>query len=89
MRYRSLTTIAAAIMLLFEIYLLWYGSHFLWNYTVLHIPEIEERDSGGMSILVGYTFIIMLGMMVFGSGLLIWFTRTITNVEAQRAVALG
>ena len=47
------------------------------------------RDSHGMSLVVCYTFILFLGTLTFGLGVVAWFSRQITEPKAQDALTLG
>ena|SRR5260370_34267292 len=89
MTFRLVTMIAAIILIVFAVYLLWYGAYVLWDYHRLVIPEAIDRDAHGMSRLAGYTFILLLGAMCFGLGLLTWFCKDIIDPQAQQALILG
>ena len=89
MDYNKLMKFSSIIMLLFGVYLLQYGSYCLWGYRELLITEVVEKDANGMSRLVGFTFILMMGGLVFGLGLIIWLSRNVVDVESQQSMTLG
>lgn len=89
MRYGLLMRIASAFALTFGAYLLFYGSYCLWQYHVAFIPEAAEQDAHGMSRLVGYSFVLMLGVMVSGVGVMTWLARDVVDAEARQSITLG
>lgn len=89
MKFRSLMGVAAIVSFLFGAYLLWYGTVVLSGYSTASIPEVAAQDSHGMSLLAGYTLIRMLGALICGQGLLLWFIRNTTDQQTQWAVTLG
>ena len=89
MTYRLGSTVAAAILIIFAVYLLSYGSYVLWDYHRIVIPEATDRDAHGMSRLVGYTFILLLGIMSLGLGFLALLCKDIIDPRAQQKIASG
>ena len=87
--FRLAMTLATIVLILFAVYLLSYGTYVLWDYHRLAIPEAMERDAHGMSRLVGYTFILLLGVMSFGLGLLAWFSKDIADPQSQQVLTLS
>lgn len=81
--------LTALILGLFGIYLLSYSAYVLWEYHVVVIREALERDSHGMSRVVGYTFVFLLGAMSFGVGVVAWCSKEITDTKARHALTLG
>ena len=89
MKFNLLIRIVSLVTILLGIYLLCYGAFGLWQYQAALIPEAVEKDSHGMSRLVGYTFILMLGVLVLGLGVFSFLLRRITDVALQTSVSLG
>lgn len=89
MNYRSLMAAAAAAAALFGTYLLWYGTATLSEYVAVPIREAADPDSHGMSVMVGYTMIRLVGALVLGLALPAWLARGLAEPRARRAVALG
>ena len=88
MTFRRAISVTALILGLFGIYLLSYSIYVLWDYRIVGIREAFDRDSHGMSLVVGYTFILFLGTIAFGLGVVAWFSRQITEPKAQDALTL-
>ena len=86
MKYRSVMSVGAVAAFLFGIYLLWYGTAVLSMYEAVSIKEAAAQDSHGMSLLVGYTHVRMIGTLVLGLGLLTWVIKGVSDPRACRAV---
>ena len=89
MTFRRAMSVTALILALFGIYLFSYSTYVLWGYHTFEIREAFDRDSHGMSLVIGYTFIFFLGTVTFGLGIVAWFSRQITEPKAQDALTLG
>ena len=89
MTFRRAMSVTATILGLFGIYLFAYSTYVLWDYHTVEIRETFDRDSHGMSLVIGYTFIFFLGTVTFGLGIVAWFSRQVTESKAQDALTLG
>ena len=89
MTFRLGMTIAAFISVLLGLYLLVYSGYVLWEYQVVFIREAGERDAHGMSRLVGYTFMLVLGVLSLGLGTITWVCREIVDTKAQGLLTFG
>ena len=89
MKFSLLIKVIAAVTIIFGIYLLHYGAFCLWQYQDLLIPEVVEKDAHGMSRLVGYTFILLLGVVVLGLGSVLFMLRNLADGAVQKSVSSG
>ena len=89
MNFSYLIKIISAVTIIFGIYLLCYGAFCLWQYQGVLIPEAVEKDAHGMSRLVGYTFILMLGIAVSAFGLFVFMIRNVMDSFVQNSILSG
>jgi hypothetical protein len=89
MSYKLVMKFAATIMAIFGVDLIQDAAYCIWSYSVETIPSIMDKDAHGMSAFVGYTFVLLLGVVMLGLSILTWFVRKAANYELQRALTLG
>jgi len=89
MAFNRLMVFASVVTIVFASYLLVYGGYALWEYHRLGLSEAIERDAHGMSRTVGYSFIVMLGTMILGIGVIAWLTRNIREDTARKSITVG
>lgn len=89
MKFKTNIVLIFVVTLLLGIYVLQYGTYCLWESRDLLIPEYVEKDAHGMSRLVGYTFIFLLGVLLSTLSFLIYSFRNIRDTQSQNSIALG
>ena len=88
MTFRRVAVLLALILVIFGLYLLQNATYVLWDARGLSFAELVERDAHGMSNLIGYTFMLMFGLMVLGLGLISWSCRHVLDLKSQKAISL-
>lgn len=89
MTFNRLMKITSLVTLIFASYLIAYGGYALWELHLLQLPEAFERDAHGMSRVVGYSFIVMVGTIVLGIGLVAWLVRSTREEASRKAITVG
>ena len=88
MKFKTNIVLIFGVTLLLGIYALQYGVYCLWVYRDLAIREATEKDAYGMSRLVGYTFVFLLGVVLSSLSLLIYSVRNVTDTQSQNSIGL-
>jgi hypothetical protein len=92
MKFNHLMGVTSVITLLLGLSFMFYGrwvmSFYDINYEVPPVPTLGSGNSV-QPFLVGIAFVRIFGSLLLGLGLLAWFTRNLSNVEAQRTILLG
>jgi signal transduction histidine kinase len=85
-KYRTVMTVAALAMILAGLAFGLEGPQFLHFYGITQPPGFTELN---MSFYRMRSFSFVVGMVLFGFGLVTWRARKITEPEMQRSMALG
>jgi hypothetical protein len=92
MKFNHLMSVTSVITLLLGLSFMFYGrwvlSFFGITYDVSPTPRLVDGNSL-QPLLVGIAFVRIFGSLLLGLGLLAWFTRNLSDVEAQRTILLG
>lgn len=97
MKFKSSMTVVAFISFLAGLVFNLYGPLMLAFFNLRPFYQLSGEPSSALSledspiaaVVTGLSFLRMFGAMLIGMGLLSWLTRHISNVEAQRSIALG
>jgi len=89
MTFRRVAVLIALVLFIFGLYLLQYVAYVLRESRGLYFQEGIARDVHGMSQLIGYTFMLMFGLMVLGLGLISWSCRHVPDLKSQKAISLA
>jgi len=88
MKFKTNIVLLSGGTLLLGIYALQYGVYCLWDYRDLVIPKAIEKDAHGMSRIVGYTFVFLLGVVLSALSFLIYSVRNVSDTQSQDSIGL-
>jgi len=89
MKFKTNIVLIFGVTLFLGIYALQYGVYCLWGYRDLAILEAVEKDAYGMSRIVGYTFVFLLGVVLSALSLFIFSVRHVSDAQSQNSIGLS
>jgi len=89
MKYKRLMTSAAIVLLVSGLALSGWGPVLIRRYGAGAIPDPVPSDEAAMTVWAGISFLRLFGAALFGVGVVSLFTRSLSRVEAQKAVSRG